>query len=145
MKCRPSALIVRDNCILTMRYMYGEQEIFALPGGNPDPNECLSSTLERELREELSITVEVGDLVVCGEVLWNDLEKYTLHLVYLSTIKGGTPVLNPDETTALEVVWVPVSAAAEKLLYPNIGTFIQHHLAGTAKSVYVGPIDQPYI
>jgi 8-oxo-dGTP diphosphatase len=145
MKCRPSALIIQDNSILTMRYVYGEKEIFALPGGNPDPNECLTSTLERELREELGVAVDVDDLVICGEVLWNDLEKYTLHLVYLSSIKEGTPVLNPEETTALEVVWIPVSAAAETLLYPNIGTHIQHHLAATSKSIYVGPIHQPYI
>jgi 8-oxo-dGTP diphosphatase len=145
MKCRPSVLIFRDNCLLTMRYLYGDKEIFALPGGNPDPNECLTSTLERELQEELGISVEVGELAICGEVLWADLEKYTLHLVYLSKITEGTPVLNPAETTALDIVWLPVPQAAGALLYPNVGQYIQDLFEGTSKSVYIGPIDQPFI
>lgn len=145
MKCRPSAIIVRNDCVLTMRYVYGKHEVFALPGGNPDPGECLTEALRRELMEEMGITVQIGELAVCGEVLWTDLNRDTLHMVYISTIMEGEPALNPKETTALETVWLPITALADTLLYPNIGIHIQDYLNGNAASAYVGPIHQPYL
>jgi 8-oxo-dGTP diphosphatase len=107
MKVRPSAIIVQENCLLTMRYVYGQREIFALPGGNPDPNECLTVTLERELAEELGVSVEIGELVLCGEVLWTEQNRDTLHMVYASKIKEGVPALNEKETTDLVVFGLP--------------------------------------
>ena len=145
MKCRPSAIIVQDNCILTMRYVYGDHEIFALPGGNPDASECLTEALRRELMEEMGVAVEVGELAVCGEVLWSELKRDTLHMVYVSKITDGEPVLNPSETTALEIVWVPFGAITETLLYPNIGKDILNYLNGNTNSPYIGPINQPYL
>jgi 8-oxo-dGTP diphosphatase len=145
MKCRPSAIIVQNDCLLTMRYVYGDKEVFALPGGNPDPNECLTTTLARELMEEMGISVEIGELAVCGEVLWADLKRDTLHMVYLSRIIGGIPELNPNETTAVEIVWLPVSVIDQTLLYPNVGKHIQAYLNSGNRSPYVGVIDQPYL
>jgi len=145
MKCRPSAIIIQDNCLLTMRYVYGDKEIFALPGGNPDPSECLTGTLERELMEEMGVAVEIGELAVCGEVLWTDLKRDTLHMVYASKITSGIPVLNPSETTALEIVWLSVDSLGTTLLYPNIGKNILSYLNGDGISPYVGTIDQPYL
>lgn len=145
MKCRPSAIIIQDNCLLTMRYVYGEREIFALPGGNPDPSECLTGTLQRELMEEMGILIEIGELAVCGEVLWSALKRDTLHMVYASKITEGVPVLNPGETKALEIVWLPVDSLETTLLYPNIGTNILTYLSGNSTTPYVGLIDQPYL
>ncbi len=145
MKCRPSAIILREDCLLTMRYVYGEKEVFALPGGNPDAGECLTLTLERELTEEMGITIETGKLAFCGEVLWTDQKRDTLHMVYFSKIIEGVPQLNPAETTALEIVWLPVTSLDQTLLYPNIGKYIQSYLNGEVASPYIGVIDQPYI
>lgn len=144
MKVRPAVIIVQENAVLTMRYKYGEKEVFALPGGNPDPDECLPEALRRELMEELGVTVEIDEMVLCGEVLWGETRKETLHMVFKAKIADGQPIINPAETTALEVVWLPYSELEDRLMYPNVGKEILEYLNGTLKSAYIGVIDQPY-
>ena len=55
MKVRPSALIWRRTAsqteVLLMRYSYGGQDVFALPGGNPARGEILPETIVRESRK----------------------------------------------------------------------------------------------
>lgn len=144
MKVRPAVIIIQEGTVLTMRYKYGEKEVYALPGGNPDPDECLPEALRRELMEELGVEVEIGEMALCGEVLWSEMKKETLHMVFNAKIGEGLPVLNPVETTALEVVWLPFSDLEKRLMYPNVGKDIQKYLNGTLKSSYIGVIDQPY-
>lgn len=136
---------MKEETVLTMRYVYGGKEVYALPGGNPDPDECLPEALRRELMEELGITVEIGEMVLCGEVLWSEMKKETLHMVFSARIAEGIPALNPSETTALEMVWLPFHELGEKLMYPNVGKNILQYLSGNLKSAYVGVIDQPYV
>jgi 8-oxo-dGTP diphosphatase len=62
MNVRPSAIIILNESILTLRYCYGDTEVFALPGGNPDPGECLTEALARELDEELGVRAGNGFL-----------------------------------------------------------------------------------
>jgi len=145
MKVRPSALILKDDCILTLRYNYGNINVFALPGGNPDPGEDLATALARELTEELGITAEVSSMVLSGEVIWNEVKRETLHMVFASEISSGIPELNPFHTTALEIVWLPVSSICETILYPNVGKYLVTYLQGKPGSAHVGVIDQPYI
>jgi len=145
MKVRPSALILKDDCILTLRYNYGDVNVFALPGGNPDPGECLSEALARELMEELGIAAQVNSMVLSGEVIWDEIKKETLHIVFEATISSGKAELNPVHTTALEVVWLPLSSVCDTLLYPNVGKFLLKYLEGKPESIHIGVIDQPYI
>ncbi|MCF0059373.1 NUDIX domain-containing protein [Dyadobacter sp. CY356] len=145
MKVRPAVVIVKEGTVLTMRYVYGEKEVYALPGGNPDPDECLPEALLRELMEELGVTVEVGEMAFCGEVLWGGMKKETLHMVFNARIVSGNPALNPAETTALEMIWLPFEELDQKLMYPNVGKHILQYLNGNLKSSYVGVIDQPFV
>lgn len=144
MKVRPAVIILQGESVLTMRYKYGEKEVYALPGGNPDPDECLPEALRRELMEELGVTIEIGEMALCGEVLWAEMKKETLHMIFCAKIDKGLPVLNPVETTALEVVWLPYAELDNRLMYPNVGKDIQRFLRGDLKSAYIGVIDQPY-
>jgi 8-oxo-dGTP diphosphatase len=145
MKVRPAVVIVKEETVLTMRYVYGEKEVYALPGGNPDPDECLPEALRRELMEELGVTVEIGEMALCGEVLWGEMRKETLHMVFSAEIDNGIPKLNPQETTALEIVWLPYDKLGQRLMYPNVGEDILKYLQGDLRSAYVGVIDQPYV
>ena len=145
MKVRPSAIILKGESVLTLRYCYGNINIFALPGGNPDPGENLNEALVRELDEELGITAEVEEMVLCGEVIWNEIKKETLHIVFAAKILSGVPELNPEQTTALEIVWLPFAALSDTLLYPNVGKYIKTCLTGKPEFVHIGVIDQPYI
>lgn len=145
MKVRPAVLIIQEKSVLTMRYVYGQKEVFALPGGNPDPDECLPEALRRELMEELGIKIQTGEMVLCGEVLWSEQKKETLHMVFKAEITEGSPALNPLETTALEMVWLPLDELNHRLMYPNVGAGIVDYLNDNLKSPYIGVIEQPYI
>ena len=145
MKVRPCAMILNGNNILTLRYRYGNVDVFALPGGNPDPGETLTEALARELTEELGICTEIGEMILCGEVIWNEIKSERLHMVFASKLSDHIPTLNPEHTTALEIVWLPFSVLEDTLLYPNVGKYLLAYLAGKSESSHIGVINQPYI
>jgi ADP-ribose pyrophosphatase YjhB (NUDIX family) len=145
MNVRPSAIILQNERVLTLRYCYGGQDVYGLPGGNPDPGESLAEALARELKEELGIEVNVNHMAICGEVIWQEVNKETLHMVFFADITAGIPALNPDQTTALEMVWLPVADLNGKLLYPNVGKQITGFYEKSASAGHIGVIDQPYI
>ncbi|NIJ56044.1 NUDIX domain-containing protein [Dyadobacter arcticus] len=144
MNVRPSALIIKRDRILTLRYNYGDKDVYALPGGNPDAGECLHEALKRELDEELGVITDVNEMIICGEVIWKEIQKETFHVVFETKI-FGTPALNPAHTTALEIVWLPIDALNGKVLYPNIGRQIEDFCEQLFTFVHIGVIEQPYI
>ena len=148
MKVRPSALIWRQHEnqteILLMRYQYAGQDVFALPGGNCDRGETLPETVIRELREELGISVDIGEMILVGEMLLSERSDDVLHMVFAARNIKGKPALNSAETTALELVWVPVVGLDQLNLYPNIGAKIQPWFSSATYLGYVGRIAQQY-
>lgn len=144
MKVRPAALIIERNHLLLMQYRYGNTDVFNLPGGNPDAGETMPQTLQRELREELGIEIEVADLVLMGEVILPQQKNDVLHCVFLGQLIGGIPILNPAETSAVAVVWKPIPLLHTLAMYPNLGTDIQQLTLGNLQSPYVGRISQQW-
>ena len=148
MKVRPAALIWRlfenQNEVLLMRYNYGGQDVFALPGGNCDRGETLPETVIRELQEELGIRADIGEMILSGEMLLSERNDDVLHVVFAARNLQGEPKLNPNETTALELVWVPVVGLDQLNLYPNIGAKIQPWFTSATYLGYVGRIAQQY-
>lgn len=145
MNVRPSAIIQQGNSVLTLRYRYGDTDVYALPGGNPDPGECLSDALVRELMEELGVRAQLKGMTFCGEVVWSEVQKETLHIVFAAEIPDQIPVLNPEHTTALEIVWLPLAELESKILYPNVGKQIAAFCCNEPIPGHIGLIDQPYI
>lgn len=144
MRVRPCALIIERNSVLTMKYRYGDTDVYALPGGNPDPGEGLSEVIMRELREELGIETEVDQLVLCGEVIGEDGRKDALHAVFLVHLIAGMPIINPEHTSALEIKWLSLAELESLHLYPNVGQEIRAFIDGRLPGTYLGKIDQPY-
>lgn len=148
MKVRPSALIWRQSAsqteVLLMRYCYGGQDVFALPGGNPDRDETLPETIRREIQEELGVSVDVGEMILAGEMLLTQRNDDVLHVVFAARNLRGEPALNSDETTALELVWKPISDLIAVNMYPNVGALIQAWFESNISSGYVGRIEQQY-
>lgn len=143
MKTRPCAVIIIDNKLLTLKYIYNETPIFAIPGGNLEFGEKLEAALKRELLEEIGLEIYVQNLLFLAEVHQQD--KDTLHCVFNAQIASGTPELNPKETTALEICWIPLDSIEGYNLYPNIKTQIKEHfLVGKDHQVFLGEIIQPW-
>ena len=141
---RPAILIIENQSILTMQYRYGEREVYNLPGGNLELGEYLNEALAREMQEELGIEVTVGELIAVGEVYVKEKNKQTLHLLFAGKVKVGTPTLNPKETSALAIRWLPIDELPKVNLYPSVAPTIQNFLEGNLSDKYIGRINQPW-
>jgi 8-oxo-dGTP diphosphatase len=138
MKVRPSIALLENNKILLMRYRYGDTDVYNLPGGNVDKGETLTETVVRELMEELGIEVEVGKMILSGDVIMPEGKEDVLHCVFEGKILTGKPILNPKETSALELVWMPLEDLNELEMYPNVGKYLSKRL----DFQYVGKVNQ---
>ncbi len=144
MNVRPALAIYRNDQILLMRYRYGNYDVYALPGGKPDPGEDLPDTIERELKEELMLDVEVFNFMFCGLVTRKQAED-VLHCVFYGEIFDGEPVLDPTHTTALAAEWISVDKLSSMNLYPNVGAALEAYFHSRNPVIqYLGKIEQPY-
>ena len=142
MKVRPSIAIVENNHLLLMKYRYGNTNVYNLPGGNVDKGETLTETVARELIEELGIKVEVGTMILLGDVIMPEGKEDVLHCVFEGKILTGKPVLNPKETSALALVWMPLVELHELEMYPNVGAELQRFYLKGSGIDYMGRIAQ---
>ena len=144
MKVRPSIAIVENNHLLLMQYRYGNTDVYNLPGGNVDKSETLTETVVRELMEELGIEVGLKEMILLGDVIMPEGKEDVLHCVFEGKILSGKPVLNPKETSALAVVWMPLVDLHELEMYPNIGAQLQWFYLEGRRINYMGRIGQKW-
>jgi 8-oxo-dGTP diphosphatase len=140
MHIRVAGIIVEANRVLTLKYQYGETDVYAIPGGNLEFGESLEEALLREYVEELGIITEVKDDGFTCETL-KDSEK-TLHQLYWLKIKEGKPVINILETSALEICWLDIDKLDTYNLYPSVGTYIKE--SSNLKDKYLGDVKQQW-
>jgi hypothetical protein len=112
MRCRPALILVERNHILLMKYQYGKEFVYNLPGGNPDPGETLAETIVR----------------MVGDILPSENRDPSVHILFEGKIISGIPVLQPEQTTALELVWVSISEITKINMYPNVSEALQDML-----------------
>lgn len=145
MNVRPAICIIENNKLLTMYYRYGNTDMYNLPGGNLEFGEKMTECLVRELQEELQIEAEVGEMICLADVFINEKQKQTLHVIFSGTILSGTPTLNPNETTALAVHWLPIEALDSTFLYPAIGLDLLKAIKHGLPNPFLGRVIQPWV
>ncbi len=127
-----------------MRYQYGDQDRFNLPGGNQESGEEIRAGLVREFREELRVVVEPGDLLWTAETMAGGRE--VLHLLFEIKSLSGHPQINPQETTAEDLVWLDADTLHYAPLYPAVGPPLADWMAGKKKTeTYLGQVFQEWI
>lgn len=144
MNIRPAIVIIENNQLLTMHYRYGETDVYNLPGGNLEFGEQLKATLEREMQEELQMKVAVGELIGVGEVIIEERNIHTLHCLFSGKITEGKPQINPLETKALAVRWLPIEELPNINLYPNVSTQLTAWLQQISQDIYWGRLAQKW-
>ena len=86
-----AAVVLRDGrCLITQRLETSPHGgLWEFPGGKCHPNESLKDCLRRELKEELGITVDVGEEI---KVIQHSYPDSTVRLhFYRCTMINGTP------------------------------------------------------
>lgn len=142
MKVRPAACIIKNSKILLMRYEYNGHSVYNFPGGNREEGESIYDTLEREMVEELGITIKVNELIVVGEVISKDLKSDALHLIFNCEIIENEPVINKNETSAIDLAWIEIEEISHLNLYPNVGLELIDRLSDNKKPAYLSKIKQ---
>ncbi len=81
--------VIKDdsNNVLMIEQKTNDGIKLFLPGGKLEENESTRDSLKREILEELSIEVDVGELIGFSETNYND--KDMLNLYYLCYIEKG--------------------------------------------------------
>lgn len=140
---RPSGVVVQNNQLLVMRYQYGTQERFNLPGGNLDPGEEIKTCLAREFAEELDLEIVAGDLLFCAET--TAANRHVMHLVFPVVTTAGVPCLNPTQTKAKGLQWLSPETLESAPLYPEMAKVLANWLAGIRTfPTYLGRLHQPW-
>lgn len=140
------ALIVQDGRVLLLKKTGGGRgERFALPGGAQDPGETLKAALDRECREEIGTSVEIGDLIHVADFFkLRDTQpptrRHLVEFVFSCSLPEGYAPRNgpkPDKHQ-LDVVWVDLSTLARISIFPGyLATCIAQH-ADPGQKHYLG-------
>jgi 8-oxo-dGTP pyrophosphatase MutT (NUDIX family) len=102
-------VVIHDNHVLLLRNQRGEWE---LPGGRPESGEDHQGALEREIREETGLDIEVGALV--DEHPFEVLPGRLVQIVaYACTLAGASAVTLSHEH--VDMRWVPLAELGETI------------------------------
>jgi len=100
-------LIVRDGKIFMARRAatkFAFPDEFEIVGGHLDPGETLQDGLKREIKEEIGVDIEVGELV--DAFTYTSENTFKVELCYICTLVDPTmePVLQPADHS--EALWI---------------------------------------
>lgn len=122
-----AAVIFKDDKVFATQRGYGEfKDGWEFPGGKVESGESPEDALRREIREELEVDVNVGDLI---ETIEYDYPAFHLSMkCFACTIAGGSLHLLEHEAakwlTAMQlgsVDWLP----ADVTLIPKIEKMLE--------------------
>lgn len=117
-----AAILIHNNLVFACQRGYGEfKDGWEFPGGKVEAGESPEEALRREIREELEVEVNVGDLI---DTIEYDYPAFHLSMkCYACTIAGGSPHLLEHEAARWlyadqldSVAWLP----ADITLIPKI-------------------------
>lgn len=117
-----AAVIMKEGKVFATQRGYGEfKDGWEFPGGKVEAGESPEEALRREIREELEVEVNVGDLI---DTIEYDYPAFHLSMkCYACTIVGGSPHLLEHEAARWlsadqldSVAWLP----ADITLIPKI-------------------------
>ena len=121
-----AAVIFKDGRVFATQRGYGEfKDGWEFPGGKIEPGESPEDALRREIREELEVEVNVGELI---DTIEYDYPAFHLSMkCYACTIADGHPHLLEHEaakwlssTQLSSVDWLP----ADITLIPKIAKLL---------------------
>ncbi len=100
------ALIFNDEgkVLLSLRGPKAKNEVgkWEIPGGAIEFGETIKTGLQREIKEELGIEVEVGEMIqLCDHILPEE-HQHWVSPTYICTIVSGTPtIMEPEKCDKL--------------------------------------------
>ena len=113
-----NAIIVDDKgkVLLTRRKYEPMKGYWDVPGGFLDIGESIEDGLRREIREELDIEIEIGELIGTFPGTYGEQGIPTINMFYFARITGGIPRAGSD-VAGFE--WFPSGKIPEQIAFEN--------------------------
>lgn len=117
-RIRVGAVILDRGRLLLMRRVKRGHEYIVFAGGGVERGETIRAALQREIREEFSLEIEVGPVIV-RRVNSGQLEYYFFVPVFRGQPKlGGEESLLHSEHNQYHPTWYPLEAVPRLPIYP---------------------------
>src|SRR5438876_133403 len=146
------AIIIENGKILLLKHEDKDGEWYCLPGGGQENGETLKEALIRECQEEISVTIQIKDVLFIRDYIAknhefkDEEESYDTHQieimfecslaeVYLPKI-GDSP-----DSTQKGVLWVEINKLSDYRFYPkDLIKFLQYY-SNNKNPIYLGDIN----
>jgi 8-oxo-dGTP diphosphatase len=110
------ALIFNDQgkFLVTLRGPAAKNEVgkWEIPGGAVDFGETFVEAIKREVKEELAIEIDVGEMLTLCDHILPEEKQHWVSPTYICAIVSGTPVIQEPEKCS-ELRWVSVEEAEQ--------------------------------
>jgi len=114
---RVAVLIVQDDKILLVQHEKYGKKYWLVPGGGIEYGETLAEAARRELKEECSLNVRIGDLLFVSETIPPDRHRHVINYYLEGEIVGGEMSVNPDAVLR-DAQWHPIEDLPHLILFP---------------------------
>jgi len=146
--CR--AVILRDDCLLTVKMCDRSGIFYVLPGGGQKHGETMTDGLRRECLEEIGLEVTVGKLLYVREYIGrnhrfskNHRHFHQVETVFTCTIAAGTEPSAGSETDRKQIgfEWLPVGNLSSVRFLPGDAIPYIRNEVCSGENRYLGDIN----
>lgn len=120
------AIIIKNEKMLLLHR--ASKDWYELPGGKLEQDEDVEDTVVRELKEELSVDIEIESKF--GEMDFVQDEKHFLYKWYIAHIINNSKVVIPNEESETHdhFKWIKLTGLDKYSLSPNMKNLVQSGL-----------------
>ncbi len=124
------SLIERDGKYLLIATKSGDRKFWTLPGGRIEFGEEPLEALRREVREEVSVEVDVGEPLGMYTFFYGEPEKQVVLTVFSCSIEDGEIDIgsNPADENIVEHGWFSREELGDLALGKGVRDFVERRL-----------------
>ena len=135
---RAAGVLVTDGRILLVNHRKHGRSYWVLPGGHADFGEPLRDALVREIKEELSLDVTVGPLLLVHEFLAEDV--HVVNHAFRVETKSAEFRVKPDKGLK-DARWIPLDELDAVELLPPIARELRKAVENPpTNTLYLGAV-----
>jgi ADP-ribose pyrophosphatase YjhB (NUDIX family) len=119
------ALVIHEECVLLVRRgVEPAKGCWALPGGYMDADEMPASALQREIAEEVGLTIQVDELITIYPMTNGDGQRIGIVLAYAASPQGSSMITEVGDDVT-EAGWFGPTEIPDTLAFESTTTLIR--------------------